>query len=519
MKKIFTLMAMGLMAVGTMAQSYETRVLTFEDSTYVGGVSNYLGHTSDYWSSLIDSPQYGGTLLYGENHGDTTHVSTAVDYEWYDKNNFFIYSAIPYNYDTNMYWGGGHAISNYWESDIDNGDYEHQLSVYAPNSEGNGQYGHGHNGSDNFAVHFGYKDDSPYNLTENLPYWTFGEGKACIIDSMWINNTVYTANTMLNGNDLTAPLDEDSYVQIVANCYNEGEYKFTRTFDLNIDDNTIINEWTKWDWNNNVPVTRVEFNFDSDVENKAGISQAAYFAYDDVYVRVPVGAATRKNTNSVAKKTSSDSDIKTIKLEPVDYYDENGTFQHHVDATGDIEDGMSFNYESDCSGVFQLVEPGQTSTLTVSGLPANATITRLSAEVATASKAKGAGRMTAYINDVKVGTMAWCGTLSKVDADYGEKVKNVRTDLEFNYVEGASLACTGDIVIITENVEVIEKTSLSGIIDIYSFNISYTTGTTTGIEEFVTLTQDNTLYTLQGMRVTAPQKGQVYVKQGKKIVY
>ena len=43
---------------------YELRVLTFEDADYKGG-TNFAGGNN--WTSLIDSPQYGGQMLYGES--------------------------------------------------------------------------------------------------------------------------------------------------------------------------------------------------------------------------------------------------------------------------------------------------------------------------------------------------------------------------------------------------------------------------------------------------------------------
>lgn len=68
MKKIFTLLAVALFALTAQAQegyTYQVKTLTFEDKDYPQNAPNYLDKTS--WSSLIDTPQYGGELLYGEN--------------------------------------------------------------------------------------------------------------------------------------------------------------------------------------------------------------------------------------------------------------------------------------------------------------------------------------------------------------------------------------------------------------------------------------------------------------------
>ena len=64
---------------------YELRVLTFEDADYKGG-TNFAGGNN--WTSLIDSPQYGGKMLYGESGAGVDSVDAA--YKWTDKNNTWL---------------------------------------------------------------------------------------------------------------------------------------------------------------------------------------------------------------------------------------------------------------------------------------------------------------------------------------------------------------------------------------------------------------------------------------------
>ena len=71
MKKIMSMLlavmtVISLFAVSAFAaegKDYNLRVLTFEDEDYKGS-GNYV--TAKDWSTLIDDPQYGGLLLYGE---------------------------------------------------------------------------------------------------------------------------------------------------------------------------------------------------------------------------------------------------------------------------------------------------------------------------------------------------------------------------------------------------------------------------------------------------------------------
>ena len=153
--------------------AYELRTLTFE---------------GEYWTALIDSPQYGGPLLYGESG------MGPADYHWNDEGNTFLAHDMPENFGTTCYWGGGHAISNYVEMDLVNGDNMHQLAVYYKDpATGFG----GHGGSENFCVHFGYMDDSGFNMTENLPSIYFMDGVARVVDHMYVMWTTYLANCVV----------------------------------------------------------------------------------------------------------------------------------------------------------------------------------------------------------------------------------------------------------------------------------------------------------------------------------
>ena len=144
---------------------YELRVLTFEDADYKGG-TNFAGGNN--WTSLIDSPQYGGKLLYGESGGGVDSVDAA--YKWTDKNNTWLSNTLSEGYGSWCYWSGGHAVSNYVSGEISKyGGFESQLTVYKRDVSGLERTGGGHNGSNNFAVHYGYADNSGYGLTGGLP--------------------------------------------------------------------------------------------------------------------------------------------------------------------------------------------------------------------------------------------------------------------------------------------------------------------------------------------------------------
>ena len=261
---------MSIVTMSVRAVDYELRVLTFEDE-------DYKGDGKGYWTSLVDSPQYGGPLLYGESG------MGPADYHWNDEGNTFLAHDMPENFGTTCYWGGGHAISNYVDMDLANGDYQHQLAVYYKDpATGFG----GHGGSKNFCVHFGYMDDSGFNMTENLPSIYFMDGVARVVDHMYVMWTTYLANCVSNGNGLTAPLDPDGYVKVIATGYDENGTKVEPSLEFSLASaDGQISEWTKWDLSALGKVMMIEFNMTGDSDNGYGFSQPAYFCYDDVAVR------------------------------------------------------------------------------------------------------------------------------------------------------------------------------------------------------------------------------------------
>ena len=302
------------------SSAYELRVLTFEDADYKGG-TNFAGGND--WTSLIDDPQYGGKLLYGE--GGTGVNSLEDAYTWADANNTWLTSTLCYGYNVYCYWSGGHAVSNYASGDIaDYGSHLQQLTVYKKDVSGLTRTGGGHNGSDNFAVHYGYMDGSQYNMTEVLPSISFADGEARVIDSMYVTTTTYLLNCCINGNDLTANIGENDWVKLVATGYDANGEKTgeTELYLVNGPKN-IVMDWTKWDLSGLGKVQKVEFNVTGSSDNGAGFSQPAYFAYDDVIVRFekPVPATSVTLDQSELSLTEGETAKLTATVLPAETTD------------------------------------------------------------------------------------------------------------------------------------------------------------------------------------------------------
>ena len=236
------------------------RVLTFEDADWKAG-TNYVGQQS--WSSLIDSKEYGGALLYPADEDATI-------YQWADLGNTYLAHEFTNGYMDKAYWGGGHAVSNYVSEDYTKVSYTQQLEIPAAA---------GHNGSKNFCVHNGYAS-YPGAV---LPAIYFADGAERVIDHMFVINTSYALNDMTNENS-TFKKDED-WFKIVATGYDkDGKQTGVTEFFL-AKDGKFVTEWTKFDLSVLGKVQRVEFDMQGSCVNQWGLSTPAYFAYDDVAVQ------------------------------------------------------------------------------------------------------------------------------------------------------------------------------------------------------------------------------------------
>ena len=291
---------------------YTLKVLTFEDEDalfqpyYLEYAYGWSGKEIATWSDLIDDSQYNGPLMYGNDQMDAM-------YYWYDEGNTELYHMFPDNY-AYCYWGGGHAVSNYWGAGYTDEDRNNHIAKYYGQDYVNQWAGKpgadaalgwfllqlmtpvaAHSG-DNFCVHYGYKDD--YSYIENIPELSFMDGEPRVIDHMYVTNTIYTLNQLYNGvkseegnsfggnwNGLT----EDAWLKIAAYGYasidddepcSEAEFYLVKGYE-------VVEEWQKWDLSELGAVAKVQFNFlySDQMGGRYGFTIPGYFAYDDIAVR------------------------------------------------------------------------------------------------------------------------------------------------------------------------------------------------------------------------------------------
>ena len=245
----------------------EVRTLTFEDGDYVGPIK-----MANYWSSHIDTPQYGGPLLYSEGC------------RWEDDLNTFLCGEVqPYDAETwsGGFSGGGVALSNYGSGELKGADFKRQLECFVPGLEGSVRQGAGNNRSDNFAVAY---DGGAWGVAPTL---TMKDGVARVILSAYINNTCYTLNSLVNGDGYNPPMAKDGFFKIVATGYVGEEVTGTEEFFLAKGEYGFVNNWTKWDLSGLGAVDKVSFSLVGSAEQYGtyGLNTPAYFAIDDISVR------------------------------------------------------------------------------------------------------------------------------------------------------------------------------------------------------------------------------------------
>ena len=215
-----------------------------------------LDFEAESWSSLIDTQQYGGELLYGD--GGTTPVS----YSWTDATSQLTSSLTAAWGGLYGFAEGGIAVSNYIDTDTQNhATYYYQLSVPASN------------GSANFAVV--YCDAS----------MSFADGTPRIIKSMDVSPTTYQLGSTQNGDGYAKALTEQGdFLTVTITGYNGEQETGTVTFDL-AKDGTIQTTWMTIDLSSLGEVTTLAFTMDGSDKSAYGVKQPKYFAFDNVVVK------------------------------------------------------------------------------------------------------------------------------------------------------------------------------------------------------------------------------------------
>ncbi|MCF0196844.1 MAG: DUF4465 domain-containing protein [Bacteroidaceae bacterium] len=204
-----------------------------------------LNFEGEYFTKLIDNPQYGGPLLYSEDK-----------YEWTDTTSLLTSGC--QKDDWTMYgmgwgWKDGIAISSYVDGD-EKVDYLRQLAVPVSN------------GSRNFAV--AYKSGT----------LSFSDGKARVIQTMDICSTTYLLNNM----KASCGKGYRFYLVLVATHADYSTKSQTVTL---AEDEKLVETWQTIDLSALGEVKKIDFVFTGTDNSDWGLNTPAYFAFDNVVVK------------------------------------------------------------------------------------------------------------------------------------------------------------------------------------------------------------------------------------------
>lgn len=223
-------------------------VLTFEDGS---GVTR--------WSNYIDTPQYGGDMLYGGN-----------GYSWQDSQTT-LRSVLPDYWADKTFFGGGIVISNYVDKSGDI-NYEKQLAISVDPKSGK-----------NFAICY---------VATNLcpPSLEFAEGVG-IIKSLFVAPTAYADAVVQSGNAFSLAMPANGYIRLQAKGYNAAG-AVTGICDHYLYDGRTFGGWRVWDLSALGAVKRVEFTmYEGTTEGSLRVDSTAeyptypsYFAIDDISI-------------------------------------------------------------------------------------------------------------------------------------------------------------------------------------------------------------------------------------------
>lgn len=224
------------------------------------------------WSALIDTPEYGGPLLYGADGGGF-YTDEGV-YEWTDEVTS-LHSKLNNAYGSWAYWSGGAAVSNY-HCDIANGSSNTQLSLPTETPA---------HSRDNFIVTYGYSDGSQF-ATDSRPVFDFQDGVARQVKGLWITNNSYFLHSLTQGDGFNQSATDDTFIDVTFEGFDaagisQGMVKYRIQ-----DGKKALTDWAYVDLSSlgKINTLKINYEFSKDQDNGYGFAAPAYLVIDDIEI-------------------------------------------------------------------------------------------------------------------------------------------------------------------------------------------------------------------------------------------
>lgn len=223
------------------------------------------------WSALIDTPEYGGPLLYGKGEGFPTDEGV---YEWTDEATS-LHSKLNNAWGSWAYWSGGAAVSNY-HCDIANGGPNTQLSLPTETPAHSG---------DNFIVTYGYSDGSQF-AKDSRPVFDFQDGVARQVKGLWITNNSYFLHSLTQGDSFNQSATDDTFIDVTFEGFDaagisQGMVKYRIQ-----DGKKALTDWAYVDLSSlgKINTLKINYEFSKDQDNGYGFAAPAYLVIDDIEI-------------------------------------------------------------------------------------------------------------------------------------------------------------------------------------------------------------------------------------------
>lgn len=224
------------------------------------------------WSALIDTPEYGGPLLYGADGGGFSKDEGV--YEWTDEVTS-LHSKLNNAYGSWAYWSGGAAVSNY-HCDIADGGSNTQLSLPTETPAHSG---------DNFIVTYGYSDGSQF-ATDSRPVFDFQDGVARQVKGLWITNNSYFLHSLTQGDGINQSATDDTFIDVTFEGFDaagisQGMVKYRIQ-----DGKKALTDWAYVDLSSlgKINTLKINYEFSKDQDNGYGFAAPAYLVIDDIEI-------------------------------------------------------------------------------------------------------------------------------------------------------------------------------------------------------------------------------------------
>lgn len=161
------------------------------------------------FSELVDDPQYGGDLLYGDQASNYVFKDPRTGLITGLRTNMCKLLGIPVeNSYGDAFYSGGAALANTWKQTWAGGGYQEQLSFYGPENNGTALMLYGYNDEEQTAVSY-----------DSRPIIAFEEDTQIL--SMNAYFPTYLLHSLMEGDGFNTPATDDTTVYLVIEGFDE----------------------------------------------------------------------------------------------------------------------------------------------------------------------------------------------------------------------------------------------------------------------------------------------------------